>query len=313
MLDSLSRLTSDVRAGLSRYPKTLPPKWLYDETGSRLFDEITRLPEYYPTETERSILAAHAHDIAALSGAAAVVELGSGTSDKTTTLLDAFASSGQLRTFVPMDVSVEVLEEAAERLRALYPGLSVEPALVDFTEGLPIPSSHGDRRMIVFLGGTIGNFYPDERRLFFERLSASMLPGDSFLLGVDLVKSADRLIAAYSDSQGVTERFILNTLAVINARLGADFDADMFQYIPFWDAPNERMDMRLRSRCAQTVTIPGADLVVSFSEGEEVCIEISAKFRIDGLEGELQAAGLEPVRTFTDTSADFAITLAARL
>lgn len=312
MLDVTSPLALDVRVGLSSYPKSLPPKWLYDEVGSRLFDEITRLAEYYPTETERTILRDHAHDIADLSGAVSVVELGSGTSDKTTTLLDAFASTGSLREFVPVDVSSEILEEAAARLGSRFAGVAVSPLVADFTEHLPAPRSEMGRRMIVFLGGTIGNFYPHERQLFLERVTAVLRPGDSLLLGTDLVKSPDRLIAAYHDADGITERFILNVLTVLNARLGADFDARTFQYVPFWDAPNERMDLRLRSRCDQQVSVPGADLVASFSEGEEIRVEISTKFRIDGLTRELRDVGLEPVRVFTDKHDDFALTLATR-
>lgn len=313
MLDVTSPLAVDVHAGLTRQPKMLPPKWLYDEVGSRLFDEITRLPEYYPTETERAILHAHAHEIAALSGASTVVELGSGTSDKTTTLLDAFAALGQLHTFVPVDVSVEILAEAAERLAARYPGLTVEPAIADFAREVPGAPAAGERRMIAFLGGTIGNFYPEERALFLEHVAGAMRPGDSFLLGTDLVKSADRLIAAYHDAEGVTERFILNVLNVLNSRLGADFDVDSFEYIPFWDAPNERMDLRVRSTREQVVSIPGAGLVVPFGEGEEIRVEISAKFRLERLAVELRSAGLEPAHTFTDADGDFALTLATRV
>ena len=311
MLDLDSDLAMDVRIGMTRYPKTLPPKWLYDESGSRLFDAITRLPEYYPTETERAILRSHARDIASLSQATTVVELGSGTSDKTTTLLDAFDGLGALRSFVPVDVSPEVLHEAAERLRPRYPAADIVPVTADFTDSLPLPDDGGPR-IIAFLGGTVGNFYPDERRLFLEHLAAALRPQDSLLLGTDLVKSADRLIAAYYDEQGVTERFILNVLSVINSTLGADFDTDTFQYIPVWDAPNTRMDLRLRSRCDQQVDIPGAGVTASFSEGEEIRVEISTKFRVEDIRRELEEVGLTPMRVFTDPEQDFALTLARR-
>lgn len=311
MLDVTSPLAMDVRVGMSRYPKTLPPKWLYDEAGSRLFDEITRLPEYYPTEAERSILSAHANDIVDSCGATCVVELGSGTSDKTTALLDAFVARGQLRVFTPVDVSVEVLDAAAVRLRSRYEGVIVTPVAGDFTEGLSLPQTDA-RTLIAFLGGTIGNFYPDERKLFLEHISSALRPGDSLLLGTDLVKEADRLIAAYNDPHGITARFILNALTVINTRLGAEFDVDTFQYVPFWDAPNERMDLRLRSLCDQQVPIPGAGLVASFSEGEEIRVEISTKFRVEGLARELRSAGLAPVRTFTDGPGYFGLTLAMK-
>lgn len=312
MLDLQSPLAMDVRIGMTRYPKALPPKWLYDETGSRLFDEITRLPEYYPTETERAILRSHASDIAALSEATTVVELGSGTSDKTTTLLDAFHHLGALRAFVPVDVSPEVLHEAAARLRPRYPDAEILPVTADFTESLPLPPGGEDPRIVAFLGGTIGNFYPDERRLFLEHLAAALRPGDCLLLGTDLVKSADRLIAAYHDEQGVTEQFILNVLSVVNSALGSEFDASTFQYIPVWDAPNTRMDLRLRSLCDQQVDIPGAGVTASFSEGEEIRVEISTKFQVDDIARELREVGLVPLRVFTDPAGDFALTLARR-
>ncbi|MBI1352364.1 MAG: L-histidine N(alpha)-methyltransferase [Actinomycetales bacterium] len=307
MLDLDSPLAMDVRIGMTRYPKRLPPRWLYDETGSRLFDEITRLPEYYPTEAERHILREHAAEIVHLSGATTVVELGSGTSDKTTTLLDAFAAQQSLRAFVPVDVSVEVLNEATHRLRARYPWVDVTPVVADFTESLPIPV--GGTRLVAFLGGTLGNFYPDERRLFLEHLARATTSGDYILLGTDIVKSADRLIAAYADEAGVTERFILNVLNVINNELDARFEPGTFQYIPIWDAPNTRMDLRLRSLCDQQVPIPGARVTASFSEGEEIRVEISTKFRITDVAEECAAVGLAPIRTFTDPAGDFALTL----
>jgi len=208
-----------------------------------------------------------------------------------------------------VDVSQEVLHEAAERLRPRYPAADIVPVTADFTDSLPLPDDHGPR-MIAFLGGTVGNFYPDERRLFLEHLAAALRPDDCLLIGTDLVKSADRLIAAYYDQQGVTERFILNVLSVINDALDADFDADAFQYVPVWDAPNARMDLRLRSRCDQQVDIPGAGVTASFSEGEEIRVEISTKFRIEDIVRELEGVGLAPVRVFTDPGDDFALTLA---
>lgn len=310
MLDLDSPLAMDVRIGMTRYPKTLPPRWLYDEAGSRLFDEITRLPEYYPTETERAILRTHAHEIVTLSGATTLVELGSGTSDKTTTLLDAFTTIGALHTFVPVDVSEEVLHEAAILLRQRYPAVRVLPLIADFTESLSLPNN--GPRLVAFMGGTLGNFYPDARHLFLEHLAGALAPGDHVLVGTDLIKSADRLIAAYHDEQDVTERFILNVLNVMNNALHSEFDAATFEYIPMWDAPNNRMDLRLRSLCDQQVPIPGAGITASFSEGEEIRVEISTKFRIPELESELEAVGLRPIRVMTDPNKDFALTLARR-
>ena len=302
-------LVADVRRGLGSAPRTLPPKWLYDDRGSDLFDQITRLPEYYPTEAERGLLDDHAADIARTTGASTVVELGSGTSDKTRTLLDAFDAGGSLRRFVPVDVSESTLLEAAIMLSQRYPGLSVEPLAGDFTLHLGhLPT--GDRKLVAFLGGTIGNFYVEERAAFLGALADSLDPGDWLLLGTDVVKEADRLVAAYNDSAGVTEQFILNSLTVLNRELGADFDLDAFSYVPFWDPAMERIDMRLRAESPQRVTLPGADLVVELAAGEEIRVEISTKFRPEKLRRELAEGGFAVEHLWTD--GDFALTLARR-
>ena len=302
-------LVADVRRGLGSAPRTLPPKWLYDDRGSDLFDQITRLPEYYPTEAERGLLDEHAADIASITGASTVVELGSGTSDKTRTLLDAFDAGGSLRRFVPVDVSESTLREAAIMLSLRYPGLSVEPLAGDFTLHLGhLPT--GDRKLVAFLGGTIGNFYVEERAAFLGALADSLDPGDWLLLGTDVVKEADRLVAAYNDSAGVTEQFILNSLTVLNRELDADFDLDAFSYVPFWDPAMERIDMRLRAESPQRVTLPGADLVVDLAAGEEIRVEISTKFRPEKLRRELAEGGFAVEHLWTD--GDFALTLARR-
>lgn len=302
-------LADDVRRGLGSAPRTLPPKWLYDDRGSELFDRITRLPEYYPTEAERRLLAEHATDIVSVTGAQTVVELGSGTSDKTRTLLDAFTAGGELRRFVPVDVSEATLRSAAEMLSQRYPGLQVEALVGDFTLHLGhLPQ--GDRKVVAFLGGTIGNFYVEERAAFLGALADSLAPGDWLLLGTDVVKDADRLVAAYHDSQGVTAEFVTNSLAVLNRELGADFDLDAFRYVPFWDPAMERMDLRLRAEVPQRVTLPGADLVIDLAAGEEIRVEISSKFRPEGLRAELAAAGFAADHLWTD--GDYALTLARR-
>ena len=304
-------LVEDVQRGLSSHPRTLPPKWLYDDAGSQLFDEITRLPEYYPFAAEHSILEAHAEEIVDASGATTMVELGSGTSDKTRILLDAFTGAGQLTRFAPVDVSESTLRDAAGRIARRYPGLEVEAVVGDFTLHLAqLP--RGGRRMVAFLGGTIGNLYLEERRAFLGALADVLEPGDSILLGTDLVKSADRLIAAYNDDAGVTERFVLNSLRVLNRELGADFDIEGFSYIPFWDAHMERMDLRLRAEMPQRVSIPAAGLVLDLSSGEEIRVEISTKFRVSKIAAELEAAGLGVTRVWTDDAGDFALTLATK-
>jgi L-histidine N-alpha-methyltransferase len=304
-------LVDDVRRGLASHPRTLPPKWLYDDAGSALFDEITRLPEYYPFAAEHSILEAHAEEIAAASGATTLIELGSGTSEKTRLLLDAFTGSGQLTRFAPVDVSEGTLRDAAAEIAGRYPGLEVEAVVGDFTLHLAqLP--RGGRRMVAFLGGTIGNLYLEERRAFLGALADVLEPGDSLLLGTDLVKSSDRLIAAYDDEAGVTAEFVLNALRVLNRELDADFDVDGFSYIPFWDAHMERMDLRLRSEMPQRVSIPGADLVLDLASGEEIRVEISTKFRVSTIAAELETAGLGVTRVWTDDAGDFALTLATK-
>jgi L-histidine N-alpha-methyltransferase len=304
-------LVDDVRRGLGSIPRTLPPKWLYDDAGSALFDEITRLPEYYPFAAEQAILEAHAAEIVAASGATTLVELGSGTSDKTRLLLDAFTANGQLTCFSPVDVSEGTLREAAARIAAQYPGIEVEAVVGDFTLHLAhLP--RGGRRMVAFLGGTIGNLYLEERHAFLGALGDVLEPGDSLLLGTDLVKSADRLIAAYHDEGGVTAEFVLNSLRVLNRELDADFDVEAFSYVPFWDPHMERMDLRLRAEVPQRVRVPGADLVLDLASGEEIRIEISTKFRVSRIAAELEAAGLRVSRVWTDEPGDFALTLATK-
>lgn len=304
-------LVEDVRRGLGAQPRSLPPKWLYDDRGSQLFDAITRLPEYYLTNSEREILATHAAAIARESGATTLVELGSGTSEKTRLLLDAFTATGQLERFVPVDVSEGTLRSAAQQISAAYPGVQVEALVGDFTRHLRhLP--RGGRRMIAFLGSTIGNFYVEERSAFLGALADTLAVGDSLLLGTDLVKSADRLVAAYDDPGGVTEEFIRNSLVVLNRDLGADFDPEAFAYVPFWDGRMERMDLRLRSELPQSVHIPGVGIDLDLAAGEEIRVEISTKFRTELIAEELLAVGLRPARQWTDSGSSFALTLAIR-
>jgi L-histidine N-alpha-methyltransferase len=307
-----SALVQDVRRGLGSQPLTLPPKWLYDDEGSRLFDEITRLPEYYPTEAERSILTERAAEIAALSDATTLVELGSGTSDKTHTLLEALAAAGHLSRFVPVDVSEGTLRDAAEQIAATYDGIRVEAIVGDFTLHLGhLPRD--DRKLVAFLGGTIGNLYVEERRAFLGALADSCEPGDWLLLGTDLVKESDRLIAAYDDPGGITERFVRNGLQVLNRDLGADFDVEAFTYVPFWDPHLRRMDLRLRAEMPQRIRIPGADLALHLASGEEIRMEISTKFTVGSIREELASAGFEVLHTWTDAADDFGVTLGRKL
>jgi L-histidine N-alpha-methyltransferase len=301
-------LRGDALAGLTSAPKSLPPKYFYDQRGSELFDEITRLPEYYPTRTERGLLAAHAAEIAAVTRGQTLVELGSGSSEKTRLLLDAMGDSGTLRRFVPFDVDGAVLRRVRVALAAEYPGLEVRPVVGDFERHLGL-LPHDGRRLVGFLGSTIGNFEPAARARFLAGIRAALEPGDSLLLGTDLVKDAGRLVAAYDDRAGVTAEFNRNVLAVLNRELGADFDLTAFEHVALWDAERAWIEMRLRSVTSQRVRVPALDLVVPFAAGEEMRTEISAKFRVAGVEAELAAAGLRMVRWWTDPAGDFGLSL----
>ena len=303
-------LRADVRAGLTGAPKTLPPKWFYDKAGSDLFEEITRLPEYYPTRAEREILDTRAAEIAAATRASTVVELGSGSSEKTRLLLDALRAAGSLRRYVPVDVSESALAAAADALLADYPRLLVHAVVADFEAHLQLIPDHGDRRLLVFLGGTIGNFEPVARARFLAGVRAVMRPGDALLLGTDLVKSPDILVPAYDDAAGVTAAFNKNVLHVLNRELGADFDPARFDHVAVWNDRESWIEMRLRSRGAQRVRISALDLEVPFAAGEDVRTEISAKFRAAGVVAELAAAGLSVRSWWTDAQARFGLSLA---
>ncbi|KQV93884.1 L-histidine N(alpha)-methyltransferase [Streptomyces sp. Root369] len=298
-------LRADVLKGLTHTPKTLPPKWFYDAHGSELFEQITELPEYYPTRAEREILVARSGEIAAATGARTLVELGSGSSEKTRYLLDALTG---LHTYVPVDVSESALTQAGHALIAQRPELSVHALIADFTGGLSLPGTPGPR-LVAFLGGTIGNLLPVERAAFLASVHALLSPGDALLLGTDLVKDENVLVRAYDDAAGVTAEFNKNVLTVVNRELGADFDPGAFDHVALWDAENEWIEMRLRSRTEQTVKVPGLDLAVDFAADEELHTEISAKFRKEGVRAELAAVGLELAHWWTDSEGRFALSL----
>jgi L-histidine N-alpha-methyltransferase len=302
------QMAVDVRTGLTSTPKTLPPKYFYDAHGSDLFDQITRLPEYYPTRAERAILEARVDEIARVSGAETLVELGSGTSEKTRLLLDALTRAGTLRRFVPFDVDPAVLEDAARSIGEELPSLEVEPVVGDFEHHLGELPRH-PRRLVAFLGSTIGNLDPTQRADFLAGVRSTMGEGDAFLLGTDLVKAPIRLVAAYDDRAGVTAAFNKNVLTVLNRELGADFDPDAFEHVALWDSSLERVEMRLESTRDQRVRIADLDLDVELVEGEQVRTEISSKFRRDVVEAELAAAGLDLQHWWTDEPGDFALSL----
>jgi len=304
-------LRRDVRDGLTQTPKSLPPKWFYDSVGSDLFDQITRLPEYYPTRAEAQILRARSASIAAASGADTLVELGSGTSEKTRMLLDALRDSGSLRRFIPFDVDAGVLNAAGAAIQREYPGIEIDAVCGDFEEHLDEIPRVG-RRLVAFLGSTIGNLTPGPRADFLSALSDTLQPGDSLLLGTDLVKDVGRLVRAYDDSAGVTAKFNRNVLAVVNRELDADFDLEAFEHVARWTAEEERIEMWLRATSAQRVHIAALDLAVDFATGEEMLTEVSCKFRPDGVEAELAAAGLRRTHWWTDPTGDFGLSLSTK-
>lgn len=305
----MSTIEEDVQRGLTARPKDIPPKWFYDDRGSLLFDEITRVEEYYPTRCERAILEARAPEIARRTNADTLVELGSGTSEKTRVLLDGMRQAGTLRRFVPFDVSKRTLHDAAAAIEHEYAGIDVQPVVGDFTLDLEsIP--RGGRRLVVFLGGTIGNLLPDARSVFLRDVAAMLGSDDYLLLGTDLVKDVARLEAAYDDSRGVTAEFNKNVLRVMNRELDADFDLDAFEHVAVFDTEREWIEMRLRSTRAQTVRVRALQLQVQFAAGEEMRTEVSAKFTRARVERELHAAGMELVEWWTDVDGDFALSLA---
>jgi L-histidine N-alpha-methyltransferase len=304
-------LEQDVRHGLGRRPRELPPKYFYDAHGSRLFDQITRLPEYYPTRREREILAARAPEIAARSGADTLVELGSGTSDKTRLLLRALEASGSLRRFIPFDVDAVTLRGSAMRIASEFPALTLHAVVGDFERHVPLLPRSG-RRLIAFLGGTIGNLAPKPRARFLEDIAGQLGPADAFLLGTDLVKGIPRLEAAYNDAQGVTAEFNKNVLSVLNAELHANFELDRFEHVARYDARQGWIEMLLRSTIQQAVTIRDLDLRVEFGAGELMRTEISAKFTLPQIDRELEAAGMRTDARWMDRAGDFAVSLAVR-
>jgi L-histidine N-alpha-methyltransferase len=302
-------LAQDAREGLTRSFKELPPKHFYDSRGAELFERICELPEYYPTRAERAILDRCAHELATLTQAAELVELGSGAATKTRVLLDALYSAGTLVRYVPLDVTETMVRDCANELTDAYPGLEVHGVIGDFERHLEcLPKSRG-RRLVVFLGGTIGNFAPQPRREFLQSIAQLLSPEDHLLMGVDLVKDPSVLRAAYDDAQGVTAEFNRNVLHVLNRELDADFDPTDFDHVALFDPHQEWIEMRLRSQRDHTVHVRALELAVHFREGEDMRTEISAKFTPRRLADDLRESGLELVRWLTDSEQRFALTL----
>jgi L-histidine Nalpha-methyltransferase len=310
--DYATQLRADARAGLTASPKWLPPKWFYDARGSDLFEQITRLPEYFPTRTERQLLVDRCDEIAVLTRARTLVELGSGSSEKTRLLLDALRRQGSLRMFAPLDVSETALAEAAAAIDTDYPGLLVRPVVGDFTQHLEVLPADGTR-LVAFLGGTIGNLLPADRARFLVRLHDSLDPGEWLLLGTGLVTDPAVLVPAYDDAAGVTAEFNRNVLRVLNRELDADFDLDAFEHVAAWDAEREWIEMRLRATRRMTVRVPAIGLRVEFAAGEQLRTEVSAKFRREGVARELEDAGFALRHWWTDPDQRFSLSLAEAL
>ena len=305
----LSGMAADVRAGLTCPFKELSPRYFYDARGSELFERITELPEYYPTRCEHAILEQRSAEIVADAEPCTLIELGSGSATKTRVLLDAMADGGCLEAYCPVDISEAITRGTAARIAEEYEGVEVRGLVCDFEldlERMPV----GGPRMIALLGGTIGNFAPQQRAGFLRRICNLLGPEDSFLLGTDLVKDRETLEAAYDDSQGVTAEFNKNVLEVINRELGADFDLDLFEHRAYWDPENLWVDIRVRSLARQVVHVSALDLTVTFDAGEEMRTEISTKFARQGLEGIYAEAGLEFVSWWTDPDGLYALSLA---
>jgi L-histidine N-alpha-methyltransferase len=347
-----ARDRAELRAGLLRTPREIPSRFFYDDRGSRLFERITELPEYYQTRTEHALLLAIADRVVAASGAEELVEIGSGAATKTRALLDAMARTGRLRLYAPVDVAEGTVRRIADELAAEYPGLAVHGVVGDFTAAIdalslgdgegpgaydidgqgtgasdidgqgtgasaiagqgPGASHHRGRRLVIFLGGTIGNLQPDEARELLARRHREMTPGDHFLLGVDLVKPVPRLEAAYNDAAGITAEFNRNILRVVNRLTGGDFQPAAFRHHAFYDSRQRWIEMQLRAASRQHVRLPAIELEIDLAPGEEIRTEISAKYDRASAEALLASAGFAPVAWYTDPGQLFGLSLARR-
>jgi L-histidine N-alpha-methyltransferase len=306
-----ARDREELAAGLRRRPREIPSKLFYDERGSALFEKITELPEYYQTRTEWALLERVADPVIAASGACELIEIGSGAATKTRTLLDAMERAGRLELYVPFDVAEGTMRRSSEELIAAYPGLAVHGVVGDFMVHLGrIPD--GERRLIVFLGGTIGNLGPAEVRRFLTDLESAMSPGDHFLVGVDLIKDAVRLEAAYNDAAGVTAEFNKNVLHAVNRLTGGDFDPTAFRHQAPYNQELHRIEMWLFSRAAQVVHLPAIGLDLEFTEGEGIRTEISTKYDRPRIEALLLESGLAPLGWYTDPEDLFGLSLSRK-
>ncbi len=302
------RMAEDVREGLGSNPKTLEPKYFYDARGSRLFEEITRLPEYYQTRAERKLLRRMADDLVRDVGPEALVEYGSGDAGKTVVLLDAMREAGLLKGYAPLDVSPEPVRKVADEFADRYPEMRVEGVIADFETPVELPFADLPR-LVLFLGSTVGNMDLDRGREFLARVADQLSPADGFLVGFDLVKERTRLEAAYNDSQGVTAEFNRNVLRVLNRELDAEFEVDGFTHLAFWNESERRIEMHLVTSEPRCVAIDALDMKICMEEGESIRTELSYKYTRERVERLLEGTGLVLERWETDDEDLFALGL----
>lgn len=310
--DDVARMADEVRSGLLQRPRSLPSKYFYDDRGSALYERIVRLPEYYQTRTEERILAAIADELVARTRPAELVELGSGAGRKIRILLAAVERAGLPRRTRMLDVNEAFLSASIDRLRALDPAAEVLGIVGDFVTDLPLLGPSPGGRLALFFAGTLGNLHPRDVPEFLRRVAAQLAPGDHFLVGVDVVKEPRRLEAAYNDAQGVTAAFNKNILAVVNAKLGADFDLDDFDHVAFYDRRRAWIEMRVRARRDVEVRVPAAGLTLNLLAGEEIRTELSCKYTRASLGEAVRGTGFGIAEWFTDDEALFALALLER-
>jgi dimethylhistidine N-methyltransferase len=300
-----------VRRGFSAMPKWLPSWLFYDDVGSALFEEITRLPEYYPTRTERAIFETYAGEIIDAAGASlTLVELGAGTATKTCVLIEELLRRQTQALFYPIDVSISALQEAARQLGNQFARLRVNPVVADYTGGVEALGRISGRKLVLYIGSSIGNFEPDESVAILRRIRRSLRPGDALLLGTDFAKSPRVLIPAYDDAQGVTAAFNKNILARLNREMDADFNLDAFSHVAIWNKRCSRMEMHLESLCAQQIFLPMIDMDVSFAPGERIHTENSYKYTMPMVETILCESRFHLEHTWSDRQKWFGVHLA---
>ncbi|WP_017655614.1 L-histidine N(alpha)-methyltransferase [Fortiea contorta] len=300
----------DVIQGLTQTHKTLPPKYFYDDRGSELFEQICELPEYYPTRTEANILSQYADEIASIIGNCELVELGSGSSTKTRSLLDAYQKIADSGRYLPIDVSGGILKTSVIQLQQKYPNFFIQGLLGTYEQALVyLKSTHPSPRLVFFLGSSLGNFNPQECEHFLHQIAETLNPGDYFLLGIDLQKPKEILEAAYNDSQGVTAAFNLNMLAHLNWRFQGNFDLSLFTHQAIYNQVEHQIEMYLHSQTNHLVSLDILNLQVSFQAGESILTEISRKFDLENMQQQLAAQGLKPVKNWTDSQQWFGLIL----